>query len=123
VINSPDSSRRNFIDNRGGTFNASGAAFNLGDINGTVTNILQQLQTANHPNAPQLADLLRQLQTAINKEPTLPDEDKAEALTEVNVLAEAAKNPQKETQKEKANLALKILNKMIENLPSTATLI
>jgi uncharacterized protein YjbI with pentapeptide repeats len=120
---STDSSRNVEIDNRGGTFNASGSALNLGDISGTVTNILNQLQSANHPNAPQLADLLQQLQTAINNEPTLPDEGKAEALTEVNVLAEAGKNPQKETQKEKANLALKILNKMIAVLPSTATLV
>lgn len=120
---STDSSRKISIGNVGGDFNASGSALNLGDISGTVTNTLHQLQTAIHPNAPQLADLLQQLQTAIHNEPTLPDEDKAEALTEVNVLAEAAKNPQKETQQKKANTALEILKTTIAALPPTAALV
>jgi hypothetical protein len=57
--NSTDSSRKIEIGTVGGDFNASGSALNLGDISGTVTNTLQQLQTANHPNAPQLVDLLK----------------------------------------------------------------
>jgi uncharacterized protein YjbI with pentapeptide repeats len=121
--NSTDFSRKIEIGNIGGNFNASGSAFNLGDISGTVTNTLHQLQTANHLNAHELADLLKQLQTAINDEPDLPSEDKAEALTEVNVLAEAGKNPQKETQQKKANTALEILKSMISALPPTATLV
>jgi uncharacterized protein YjbI with pentapeptide repeats len=120
---STDSSRKIEIGNIGGDFNASGSALNLGDISGTVTNTLQQLQTANHPNAPQLADLLQQLQLAINDEPELPPEGKAEALTEVNVLAEAGKNPQKETQQKKANTALEILKSTIAALTPTASLV
>jgi hypothetical protein len=118
-----DSNHKIEIGNIGGDFNASGSALNLGDISGTVTNTLQQLQTANHPNAPQIADLLKQLQTAINDEPDLPPEDKAEALTEVNVLAEAGKNPQKETQQKKANTALEILKSTIAALTPTAALV
>jgi hypothetical protein len=123
MSHSTDSSRKIEIDNIGGDFNASGSALNLGDISGTVTNTLQQLQAANPPNAPQLADLLQQLQTAINDEPNLPPEDKAEALTEVNVLAEAGKNPQKETQQKKANTAIEILKNTIAALTPTAALV
>jgi uncharacterized protein YjbI with pentapeptide repeats len=120
---SPDSSRKIEIGKIGRDFNPRDSVLNLGDISGTVTNTLQQLQTANHPNAPQLADLLQQLQTAINDEPTLLPEDKAEALTEVNVLAEAGKNPQKETQQKKANTALEILKSTIAALTPTAALV
>jgi uncharacterized protein YjbI with pentapeptide repeats len=102
-----------------GTQNLSNSLVNL---SGTVTNSLNQLQSANHPKATELADLLKQLQTAINNEPNLLPEDKAEALTEVNVLAEAGKNPQKETQQKKANIALEILKNMITALTPTATL-
>jgi hypothetical protein len=123
MSHSTDSSRKIEIGNIGGDFNASGSALNLGDISGTVTNTLQQLQTTNHPNAPQLVDLLKQLQTAINDEPDLPPEDKAEALTEVNVLAEAGKNPQKETQQKKANTAIEILKSTIAALTPTAALV
>jgi hypothetical protein len=123
MSHSTDSSRKIEIENIGGDFNASGSALNLGDISGTITNTLHQLQTANHPNALQLADLLKQLQIAINDEPDLPPEDKAEALTEVNVLAEAGKNPQKETQQKKANTALEILKNTIAALTPTAALV
>jgi hypothetical protein len=123
MSHSTDSSRKIEIDNIGGDFNPSGSALSLGDISGTVTNTLQQLQTASHPNAHELADKLKQLQTAINDEPNLPPEDKAEALTEVNVLAEAAKNPQKESQQKKANTALEILKSTIAALTPTAALV
>jgi gas vesicle protein len=76
MSHSTDSSRKIEIENIGGDFNASGSALNLGDISGTVTNTLDQLQTANHPNALQLADLLQQLQTTINDELTLPPKTK-----------------------------------------------
>ena len=67
---------------------------NLGEISGDVTNTINQLPDALPSNEPGLKELLSQLQVAIEAEPELPDEDKAEALEQVKVLAEAGQNPE-----------------------------
>jgi uncharacterized protein YjbI with pentapeptide repeats len=119
---STDSSRKISIGNIGGDFNASGSALNLGDVSGTVTNSLNQLQSTNHPNASELADLLKKLQTAIENETDQPL-DKDEALEQVNTLAQAGQNPQDAPLKKEANKAVKLLRGAIAVLPSTATLV
>ena len=79
---SNDQSRKIEIGSVGRDFNASGQALNLGriDISGTVTNTIGQLQESNASEASQLADLLKQLQAAIEKEENLNQEDKSTAL-------------------------------------------
>jgi uncharacterized protein YjbI with pentapeptide repeats len=93
VQESTDSSRKIQIGDIGGDFNASGQALNLGDMSGTVTNSISQLQQSTTPKASELAAALKELQIAIESEPTLPPDDKAEALEQVGKLAKAGENP------------------------------
>jgi uncharacterized protein YjbI with pentapeptide repeats len=107
----------------GRDMNLSGSTLNLGEISGSVTNTISQLQ-ASSPEAAQLADLLKQLQTAIETETdqSLTDDDKAEALEQLNTLAKAVKNPPTDITKKSANTAIKILRGTIAALPDTAKL-
>ncbi|WP_414754887.1 pentapeptide repeat-containing protein [Anabaena sp. CCY 9910] len=122
MTNSNDSSRNINIGNIGGDFNASGQALNLGEISGTVTNTINQLPAAPEPDKPGIKELLTQLQAAIESEKDLAQEDKAEALEQVQALAKAGKNPQEEPKQKAAKTALKILKGTITGLPATATL-
>jgi uncharacterized protein YjbI with pentapeptide repeats len=120
---STDSSRNIEIGNIGGNFNASGQALNLGDISGNVTNSIHQLQQSSHPQASELAELLTQLQTAIETESALQPDDKTEALEQVGTLAKAGENPQDGPLKKLAGTAMKVLRGTIAALPATATLV
>ena len=122
MTQSSDSSRNVNIGNIGGNFNASGQALNLGEISGTVTNTINELQHSAQPQAAELADLLKQLQSAIETEPDLPADDKAEALEQVGTIAKAGENPQDGTLKKLTNTAIKILKGTISALPDTAKL-
>jgi uncharacterized protein YjbI with pentapeptide repeats len=122
---STDQSRKIEIGNVGRDFNASGQALNLGsiDISGTVTNTIDKLQESDIPEAPELAELLKQLQAAIEAEPNLSEEDKVEALEQVKALAEAGKNPQEGTVQKAAKTATKILKGTVAGLPGAAALV
>ncbi|MEG4447184.1 low-complexity protein, partial [Microcoleus sp. AT9_B5] len=114
-----DQSRK--IEITGGTVNASGAgALSLGDISGTVANTINQLSDSAKPDEPGIKELLTQLQTAIEAETDLSDDDKAEALEQVKTLAEVGKNPQESTMQKAGKTAMKILKGTIAGLPSTA---
>jgi uncharacterized protein YjbI with pentapeptide repeats len=64
------------------------------DISGTVTNTIQQLRETNQPEAPQLSDLLEQLQKAVESSPELGEPDKQKALEYLNQIGEmSAKDP------------------------------
>jgi hypothetical protein len=102
--------------------NANQSVVNLGDISGIVTNTLHQLRSSSQPNANELSDHLKNLQAAIETESELNDDDKAEALEQVNVLAQAGQNPQDNTLKKTANTALKILKGTIAALTPTAAI-
>ena len=117
-----DQSRK--IEITGGTVNASGAgALSLGDISGTVANTINQLSDSAKPDEPGIKELLTQLQTAIEAETNLSDDDKAEALEQVKALAEVGKNPQESTMQKAGKTAMKILKGTIAGLPSAATLV
>ncbi|NEO34167.1 MAG: pentapeptide repeat-containing protein [Symploca sp. SIO3C6] len=62
-------------------------------ISGTVTNTINELPASAKSDQPGIKELLIQLQTAIASESNLDEEDKAEALEQVKLLAEAGKNP------------------------------
>ena len=117
-----DQSRK--IEITGGTVTASGAgALSLGDISGTVANTINQLSDSAKPDEPGIKELLTDLQTAIEAETELSDDDKAEALEQVKTLAEVGKNPQESTMQKAGKTAMKILKGTIAGLPSAATLV
>ncbi|MBD2607854.1 pentapeptide repeat-containing protein [Scytonema hofmannii FACHB-248] len=123
MTNSNDASRKINIGSVGGDFNASGQALNLGEISGTVTNTINELPKSDEPEKPGIKELLTQLQTAIEADTNLSEEDKAEALEQVKALAEAGKNPQEGAMQKSAKTAMKILKGTISGLPSAATLV
>jgi uncharacterized protein YjbI with pentapeptide repeats len=99
--------------------NMTGVA--IGHISGGVTNTISQLQQADTPEARQLAKLLEHLKAAIEDE-VLNLEDKAEALEQVKVLAEAGQKPQAEMQNA-AKTAIKILKGTAASLPSATAFV
>ncbi|WP_228056995.1 hypothetical protein [Tychonema sp. LEGE 07203] len=117
-----DQSRK--IEITGGTIHASGAgALSLGDISGTVANTINQLSDSAKPDEPGIKELLTELQSAIESETNLSDDDKAEALEQVKTLAEVGQNPQESTMQKAGKTAMKILKGTIAGLPSAATLV
>ena len=118
---STDQSRKIQIGDISGDFNASGQALNLGDISGTVTNTINQLPASSEPDKPGIKELLSQLQTAIN-DPNLADDDKAQTLEQIKVLAEAGQNPNNEASQKQAKKAIGFLKVIAEALPSAAKL-
>lgn len=95
---------------------------NLGEISGSVSNTINQLQTASNPETAQLADLLKQLQAAIEAETQLDSDDKAMALEQTGKLAEAAQKPGDESTKKPAKLAVGFLKGLATSLPDAAKL-
>ncbi|MBD0337279.1 MAG: pentapeptide repeat-containing protein, partial [Cyanobacteria bacterium Co-bin13] len=88
----------------------------LGDISGSVTNLIGQLPETSEKQI-QIKTLLTQLQAMIESEPALPEEDKAEALEQVKTLAEAGHKPKDGPLKKSAKTALKILKGTAAALP------
>jgi uncharacterized protein YjbI with pentapeptide repeats len=119
MINSQDQSRN--FDNVNIT--AHNSVIDLGDISSIVTSTIHQLQYSSQPNAAELFEHLKRLQSVIEKEYELNDDEKAEALEEVNTLAQAAQKTQKEISKIKANAAIQILKKITVALTPTATMV
>jgi uncharacterized protein YjbI with pentapeptide repeats len=58
------------------------------DISGSVTNTIQQLRETNQPEAPQLSDLLEQLQKAVESSDELDKPEKEKALDYLNKIVE-----------------------------------
>jgi uncharacterized protein YjbI with pentapeptide repeats len=114
-----DQSRK--IENRDGSVTGN----ILGDsstISGTVAETINQLPPSPEPEKPGIKELLVQLQSAIN-DPNVPDDDKAQALEQVKVLAEAGQNPNNEAAQKQAKRAMGFLKVIAEGLPSAATLV
>ncbi|MEA5447432.1 pentapeptide repeat-containing protein [Leptolyngbya sp. CCNP1308] len=101
--------------------NVSGV-MNLGTISGNVTNSIGQLPDDSAEKA-ELKALLQQLQAAIEAEPALEPGDKAEALTQVQVLAEAGQNPEDDAMQKAAKTAMKILKGTTAGLSETTTFV
>jgi uncharacterized protein YjbI with pentapeptide repeats len=94
----------------------------MADISGTVTTTINELPDSSEPDKPGLKELLSQLQAAIN-DPNLPDDDKAQALEQIKVLAEAGQNPKNEAAQKQAKRAMGFLKVIAEGLPSAAQLV
>jgi len=100
--------------------NMTGSA--MADVSGTVTIAINELPDSSEPDKPGIKELLAQLQAAIN-DPNLADDDKAQALEQIKVLAEAGQNPNNETAQKQAKKAMGFLKVIAEGLPSAATLV
>jgi uncharacterized protein YjbI with pentapeptide repeats len=124
---STDASRKIQIGDVGGDFKPIGSQFSSDnvtvDISGTVAETINQLPTSPEPDKPGIKELLTQLQTAIEADTNLSEEDKAEALEQLKALAEAGKNPQEGAMQKTAKTAMKILKGTIISLPSAASLV
>ena len=92
-------------------------------VSGNVTQSIGQLEKADEPEAPKLADLLKQLQAAIEADASLSAQDKAEALEQVKSLAEAGQNPKEQTMQKTAKSAIRMLKGIMADLPAVATLV
>jgi hypothetical protein len=114
-----DSSSKNINVGR----DVTGSILNIGEISGTVTNTINQLPASPESDKPGIKELLTELQTAIESETNLSDDDKAEALEQLKTLAEVGKNPQESTMQKAGKTAMKILKGTIASLPSAATLV
>jgi uncharacterized protein YjbI with pentapeptide repeats len=94
----------------------------IGAISGSVTNTIRQLPDSPDSAQPGIKELLIQLQAAIEAETTLNDEDKVEALEQLNTLAEAGKQPQDNALQKAAKTAMKVLKGTVASLPDAAKL-
>ncbi|MBN3958387.1 pentapeptide repeat-containing protein [Nostoc sp. NMS8] len=111
-----------------GSSNVSGIAgnnsiANLGTISGNVSIALNQLPDATDAEKPGIKELLSQLQDAIVQSTYLSEEDKTEALEQVNTLAEVGKNPQEPTKQKTAKTAITMLKGIFTGLPAVASLV
>ena len=99
--------------------NISGSVVNLGEINGNVTNTINQLSDSQSPNTSELADLLTQLQSAINSEDSgLADKDKAKALKHIESIGKLGSKQNDTTLREKAEDALDALMGIVSKFAS-----
>ncbi|MFP4411176.1 pentapeptide repeat-containing protein [Coleofasciculus sp.] len=94
----------------------------IGEISGTVSVAINELPESPEPDKPGIKELLAQLQAAIEAESNLDEEDKAEALEQVKMLADAGKNPQEKGNQKTAKRATTMLKGIIVGLPTAATL-
>ncbi len=92
-------------------------------ISSEVTSAVNQLPESEQAGLPGIKELLVQLQSRIFGNDDLPKWAKAEALEQVKVLAEAAKNPQAEKKRSQAQAALKALKEMFGKLPNATNFI
>jgi uncharacterized protein YjbI with pentapeptide repeats len=94
----------------------------IGAISGNVTNTVNQLPDS--PTAePGIKELLKELQAAIESDSTLSDDDKAEALEQVQTIAAGGSQPQDGLIQKTVKTAMKVLKGTIADLPSTEQLV
>ncbi|MGB7444073.1 MAG: pentapeptide repeat-containing protein [Coleofasciculaceae cyanobacterium] len=120
----------NISDTQGNVSGVAGAGENLsmtgvaiGAISGNVTNTINQLPDSPEPDKPGIKELLTELQSAIEADPNLSDEDKAEALEQVQAIAEAGHKPEDGAMQKMVKTALKLLKGTIADLPSAVELV
>ena len=106
----------------GGDANLTGSILNLGEISGQVSNQINQLPDISKSDQSSLKDLLTQLQTAIDQDTELSDDEKAEALGEVAKLAKAGADPNEGKKQNLAKRAVNTLKAIAETLTDTSAL-
>ncbi|WP_242046493.1 hypothetical protein [Cylindrospermum sp. FACHB-282] len=111
-----------------GSSNVSGVAgggsvANLGTISRNVSIAINDLPDSPDVDKPGIKKLLTQLQEAISQSSDLSADDKAEALSQVQNLAEAGKSPQEATKQKTAKTAITMLKGLFIGLPTVAKLV
>lgn len=102
-----------------GDLNMTGSTINLGTISGHVTNAIGQIPESSDSQVADLKEILTELQTAIESDSTLSDDDKAEALGQVVAIANAGKTPKDNTVRKVVKNAIKFIKGTISDLPDT----
>lgn len=93
----------------------------IGAISGNVTNTINQLP--DNAEETGIKELLTELQLAIEADTNLSNEDKEEALKQVQTIAEVGQKPQDQGMQKIVKNALKFLKGTIADLPSTVELV
>jgi uncharacterized protein YjbI with pentapeptide repeats len=99
----------------------SGNVINLGEIKGNVTNAINQIP--NKEDSGDIKTLLTQLQEAISADKDLADEDKADALEQVENLAKIALHDKPEEKSTLASKAIRALKRIIDNIPTISKIV
>ena len=89
----------------------------LDKISAEVTNTVNDLPASPPPDQEGIRELVERLQKMIEGDENLKAEDKAEALKQVQALAEASKNPLVEENKSIAESAMMRLRGKVEEVP------
>jgi hypothetical protein len=107
-----------------GDFNLeqTGSTFNIGDISGAVTNTVQQLKDSDQPDAPQLADLISQLQTAIESDLSLTEEQKKDSLEALATIGEEGQKPPETRVQKLCKFAVNSLKALVPVATTTGAL-
>jgi hypothetical protein len=116
VNNTSDSSQN---INVGRDLNLSGSTLNLGEVNGAITNTINQIP-ASHPGQIRIKELLSEMQQMLNAadEAILPAQDKVDALEQLKVLAEATQRPE-EDKKTIGGRAIRFLQRIVDAIPTS----
>lgn len=92
-------------------------------VQGDVSATINKLPASPDPEKPGIKELLEQLKTTIEDEPSLDEKKKAKARKQLEDLAKAAQNSNDEAMKEQAEDAITILEKVFSGIQSGATLL
>jgi len=117
-----------FVNDQSQTFqgnvniNAQNSVVNLRDISGQVSNQINQLPTELAFDQPNLKDLLAQLQSAVEADSELGENEKVEALVEVGELAKAAQSPKEGVMQKAAKGAMNALKGITAGLSDASKL-
>ncbi len=95
----------------------------IGAISGNVTNSINQLPESTEPDQSGIKELLTHLQSAIKTDTNLSDEDKAEALEQLQKIAEAGQKPEDEGVQKIVKKSVTFLKGIISDLPSAVELV
>jgi len=101
----------------------SGNVINLGEIKGNVTNAINQIPVKDDGDSLDIKTLLTQLQEAISADKALADEDKADALEQVENLAKIALHDKAEEKSTLASKAIRALKRIIDTIPTIAKIV
>ncbi len=112
------------IIQNGGTINAEQLAVGTNaTVSGTVNKTINQLQNSESSETIELADLLKQLQEAINADPNLKVEDKNEALEQLEEIAVAGTDIKSSKMQKIAKTASRTLKGMMAELPNATNFV
>ena len=122
MANINDQSRKFYLSENA-VKNSGGGSIIFGDNAAPFTNTINQLPSFDgEPDKKQLKELLSQLQSAVIEE-ELDDDDKAEALEQIEDIASALTNSEDSAFKKIANKSMKTLNRIGDALPRGSAMV